>query len=214
MATCMQVTPRSSFVQPVEFLPRNEPVQKKAQPVHQLSKPAAVSKPSSVWEKESFSFRDFIDMINPLQHLPVISTIYRKLSGDEIGDAPRVVGGAIFGGFLGSLVTGVVSALANVFSSRTTGKDLGDHVMAMAKPAQPETAKVSHSDHAAMANPATPPAPEMATPEPVAMQQATPAERLAAGELQPAQAKMEAAIAHYRQHVITDEIKRDSDYWA
>ncbi len=28
------------------------------------------------------SFWDFVDIVNPLQHVPVINTIYRELTGD------------------------------------------------------------------------------------------------------------------------------------
>ena len=31
---------------------------------------------------DGFSFLDVLDIINPLQHLPVISTLYRQVTGD------------------------------------------------------------------------------------------------------------------------------------
>ena len=33
---------------------------------------------------DGFTFSDLMDIINPLQHIPVVSSIYRSLSGDEI----------------------------------------------------------------------------------------------------------------------------------
>ncbi|MEC7538792.1 MAG: hypothetical protein VYB59_16055, partial [Pseudomonadota bacterium] len=54
---------------------------------------------------------DLIDMINPLQHIPVVSSIYRAITGDEISPAARLAGGALFGGpigFAGAYVSGVV----------------------------------------------------------------------------------------------------------
>lgn len=68
-----------------------------------------------------------LDVINPLQHLPVISTIYRHITGDEISPAARIAGGALFGGPVG-LAMGVVNAA--VVSN--TGKDVGQTVLAMA----------------------------------------------------------------------------------
>jgi hypothetical protein len=51
--------------------------------------------------ENQLSFGDFIDVINPLQHIPIISSMYRKVSGDEIADAPKFVGAALYGGPLG-----------------------------------------------------------------------------------------------------------------
>ncbi len=54
---------------------------------------------------------DLIDVINPLQHIPVVSSIYRAITGDEISPGARLVGGALFGGpmgLAGAYVSGVV----------------------------------------------------------------------------------------------------------
>lgn len=68
-----------------------------------------------------------LDVINPLQHLPVISTIYRHITGDEISPVARIAGGALFGGPVG-LAMGVVNAAV----VGNTGKDVGQTVLAMA----------------------------------------------------------------------------------
>ena len=47
---------------------------------------------------DGFGFDDFLDLINPLQHIPIISTIYREITGDTISDGARIFGGALFGG--------------------------------------------------------------------------------------------------------------------
>ena len=52
---------------------------------------------AAAWGEDGFTFGDLLDLINPLQHLPVISTLYRKLTGDEIAPAPRLLGGGLFG---------------------------------------------------------------------------------------------------------------------
>jgi hypothetical protein len=49
-----------------------------------------------------FTFADLIDIINPLQHIPILSNIYRKLSGDTIDPAARIAGGTLFGGPIGA----------------------------------------------------------------------------------------------------------------
>jgi hypothetical protein len=77
-----------------------------------------------------FSFLDFIkgiiDIINPLQHIPVISTIYRHMTGDEISPAARIAGDALYGGPIGAAV-----AVANVAVESHTGKDIGETMFAM-----------------------------------------------------------------------------------
>ncbi len=72
------------------------------------------------------SFKDVIDTINPLQHIPVISTVYRKLTGDDDpGAVPRVLGGLLYGGPVGFILEAVNSAIDD-----STGKDVGGHVWA------------------------------------------------------------------------------------
>jgi hypothetical protein len=77
----------------------------------------------NLWENSKMGFGDFVDIINPLQHLPVIATIYRNRTGDTLGFASRVIGGALWGrigGFVSGAVNGVVDWL--------TGRDIGDHI--------------------------------------------------------------------------------------
>ena len=73
---------------------------------------------------DGFSFFDLIDIINPLRHIPIVSSIYRHLTGDELDAATRVLGGALFGGEIGA-----VAALVNVVVDEATGKDVGDHAL-------------------------------------------------------------------------------------
>ena len=77
------------------------------------------------WQDGDFSFGDFLDIINPLQHLPIVATFYRNWTGDQIGMAPRVIGGALWGR-IGGMVSGIVNSLVEAFS----GKDVGDHIYA------------------------------------------------------------------------------------
>jgi hypothetical protein len=68
-------------------------------------------------------FGDFIDIINPLQHLPIVATLYRNKTGETIGLASRVIGGALWGR-IGGFVAGIANGVVNWF----TGKDIGDHI--------------------------------------------------------------------------------------
>ncbi|HEX2116212.1 MAG TPA: hypothetical protein VHM01_17550, partial [Alphaproteobacteria bacterium] len=53
--------------------------------------------------KDELTFSDFLSVINPLQHIPVVSTLYRWVTGDTIKPAARVVGGALYGGPIGMI---------------------------------------------------------------------------------------------------------------
>ena len=75
---------------------------------------------------DGFSFDDFLDIINALQHIPVVSTIYRHLTGDTIKPFERLAGDTLYGGLWGG-----VSSAANLIFERITGKDFGDTAYAM-----------------------------------------------------------------------------------
>ena len=69
---------------------------------------------------QDFTLDDFIDIINPLQHLPLISTIYRALTGDKIKPAMRILGDIGYGG-----PSGFVGSCAEVLFEAIFGDDVG-----------------------------------------------------------------------------------------
>jgi len=73
--------------------------------------------------EDGFTFGDLLDIINPLQHIPIISTIYRHITGDEIAALPRMIGGGLFGG-----LAGLGAATVNMIFDEASGKDLGEHI--------------------------------------------------------------------------------------
>ncbi len=73
-------------------------------------------------------FSDLLAIINPLQHLPIIGSIYRALTGDVPHPAARVIGGAIFGGPMG-----MFSAAINAMVEQETGKDLAGLAIAVVR---------------------------------------------------------------------------------
>lgn len=87
----------------------------------QLQAPAA--KPSE--DHSSFSFGDLLDIINPLQHIPVVSTIYRHLTGDTIGTPEKIAGDTLYGG-----LTGLLCSVGDSLFEAATGKSVGDTVYA------------------------------------------------------------------------------------
>jgi len=131
------------------------------------SKPdARAAEPPGLFQDGELSVADLIDVINPLQHIPVVGTIYRELTGDRIGHGARMAGGVLFMGPLGGL-----TALANIVSIEASGKDMGEHALALFK------------DDSA---PATAIAANASTPEPNAASARAPsAEEIALAELLP-----------------------------
>ncbi len=97
-----------------------------------------------------FTFGDLIDIVNPLQHIPVVSTIYRAITGDTIKDFPKIAGDTLYGG-----PEGFLSSLADTVFTKITGKSVGDTMLGWAEdlvsPSTPAATGVA-------ANPAAPPA--------------------------------------------------------
>jgi hypothetical protein len=85
---------------------------------------ASTTAPAKTDSGNSF-FNDVLDVVNPLQHLPVVGTVYRAITGDKIGDVEKIAGNTLYGGPIG-----LVSSLADLAFEKITGKDFGDTVMA------------------------------------------------------------------------------------
>lgn len=90
---------------------------------HSQAAPAAAPKAKS--DDSGFGFDDLLDIINPLQHIPVVSTIYRHLTGDKIETVPKLAGDTLYGG-----LTGFLCSLGDTLFTELTGKSVGDTVYA------------------------------------------------------------------------------------
>jgi hypothetical protein len=117
------------------------------------AKPAPVAAPKDkefrLFSEEGVTLADFIDVINPLQHIPVVSSIYRHATGDELNIVPRVLGGALFFGPIGAAV-----AVVNAIVEGITGKDAGEHVIAfLEKNSEPENKYFVERDQPRMPQP-------------------------------------------------------------
>jgi hypothetical protein len=79
------------------------------------------------------NFDDFIDMINPLQHIPLVSSIYRAVTGETINPISRIAGDTMYGGIFG-LASAGLSALGavgdEVVAANNGGKSISDTVAA------------------------------------------------------------------------------------
>ncbi len=88
--------------------------------------PSADQKPASKSSDWDFSFHNLLDIINPLEHLPIIGTIYRAITGTHIGIPEKIAGDALYGGLWGA-----VSGAADAAFEAVTGKDFGSTVLAL-----------------------------------------------------------------------------------
>jgi hypothetical protein len=94
-------------------------------PAEPYREPAEDGKPH-IWAQKGFQFHDLLDIVNPLQHLPIVGPVYRWITGDTIGNLPRIAGDALYGGLIG-----LASGLVNVLVKEETGKDIGETVLAL-----------------------------------------------------------------------------------
>ena len=83
---------------------------------------------------DQFGFRDLLDMVNPLHHVPVVGHVYRELTGDEIKPIARIVGGAAFSGPIG-----VASALIDTVVTEETGTSMAGNAYNLAFNREQET---------------------------------------------------------------------------
>ena len=90
-----------------------------------------------------YTFFDLIDMINPLQHIPVVSNLYRAITGDEIRQEVRMAGNVLFGALTGPV--GVAMGVGSAAVDYASGKPVGDHVLAAVAPNLEATLREEYS---------------------------------------------------------------------
>ncbi len=82
---------------------------------------------TSSQNQDEFTFGDFIDMINPLHHIPVVNNLYRHFTGDTIKPIGKIIGGGLFGG-----VIGASAGLVNTIVTHETGTDITGNALSVA----------------------------------------------------------------------------------
>ena len=70
---------------------------------------------------DGFNFRDVLDLINPIQHIPVLGNIYRSITGDIAAPAIRIAGGALFGGPIGAAFAAASVVLKRLIKPELNG---------------------------------------------------------------------------------------------
>ncbi|CAO3438774.1 hypothetical protein [Azospirillum doebereinerae] len=74
-------------------------------------------------DRMSVGFEDLLDMVNPLQQLPVVSSVYREATGENISIPARLAGGFLFGG-----PAGLIGSAAMVLFEEVTGDSVLGHL--------------------------------------------------------------------------------------
>jgi|GEM_PF-4892303 len=95
-------------------------------PTQLVVSPKADAASDSFWGEDGFGLGDVIDAINPLQHIPIVSTFYRELTGDTIATGPKMIGGGLIGG-----VIGFFASAADALIEQVSGSSTSEHVMAL-----------------------------------------------------------------------------------
>ncbi|WP_372395982.1 hypothetical protein ABMY26_12180 [Azospirillum sp. HJ39] len=97
---------------------------------------AARSEPARTPEnKLSLGFEDLVDAVNPLQQLPVVSSVYREATGETISIPARLAGGFLFGG-----LPGLIGSAAMVAFEEVTGDSVLGHIGSLIDGEEPTTA--------------------------------------------------------------------------
>jgi hypothetical protein len=78
---------------------------------------------TAFWGDDGFTFGDLVDVVNPLQHIPLVSWAYRALTGDQIAPGAMALGGGLFGGLAG-FTLGTAQAMIEGSTGKTTGENL------------------------------------------------------------------------------------------
>lgn len=106
----------------------------------------------------NFSFGDFIDVINPLQHIPGVAEVYRAVTNDQISDQARKTGNTIYGIALGGPVgLGVMLAYNALGDRLETVKDVATptpdpEVIAKTEGVEPVSIAVSSTNNLSVKN--------------------------------------------------------------
>jgi len=73
--------------------------------------------------ESDLAFDDVLDFINPLQHIPIIGSIYRAVTGDTIKPEVQVAGSIAFGLATGSVLASAATGIASALYEENTGTE-------------------------------------------------------------------------------------------
>ncbi len=153
----------------------------------------------------SMNFDDFVDMVNPLQHIPVVSTIYRAVTGESINPVSRIAGDALYGGVFGLASAGLSAAGAigdEIIAANNDGKSASGTLIAALFDTEKD-ATVQVAENTAPAAPAAATVADETTTTPAAAAEAALAQETVVAEENTAQMTMLAAAAPAEEKLMT-----------
>ncbi len=89
---------------------------------------SSIPKGPSLFGEDGMTVADFFSVINPLQHLPLVGSLYREITGDTIKPGARMLGGMLFGGPMG-----LVGGAFNAAVENDIGADPAGALLALAR---------------------------------------------------------------------------------
>ncbi|WP_153772093.1 hypothetical protein [Labrenzia sp. CE80] len=104
-------------------------------------------------------FSDLLDILNPLQHIPGVSEIYRSVTGDQMSEGARFAGNALYG-----LALGGPLGLAGMTAYSMVGQAADTHFSA--DPALQEAGDILRTSQTMASNTDTPPPPPVPPKKP------------------------------------------------
>jgi hypothetical protein len=125
---------------------------------------AASGGESSFFGEDGLTFRDVLDAVNPLNHIPVISDMLASATGHTASTASRLVGGTLMGGPIG-----FVASLASVIFESSTGASPAQAVYAALTDEPPASTQLAEASPEAADTPM-----ELASLAPAGVSERTP----------------------------------------
>jgi hypothetical protein len=112
----MIASPGHAGARPASLLAQSAPADSSAAPADAPAQP-----------HEGF-FHHLWNVVNPLQHVPVIGTLYRAITGEHLDAVEKIAGDTLYGGLWGA-----VSSVADVAFEGLTGRSFEDTALALFK---------------------------------------------------------------------------------
>jgi hypothetical protein len=91
--------------------------------------------------EHGIALSDVIDILNPLQHIPFVSSLYRELTGDTISPTCNIIGGTLMGGPIG-----LIGSVCDTVIAQEQGKGVGDSLVAMLSPADSTQTQIADAN--------------------------------------------------------------------
>ncbi|MFK7866525.1 MAG: hypothetical protein AB8B77_03700 [Alphaproteobacteria bacterium] len=105
------------------------------------------SEKQGLFGENGFEFSDLVDVINPLQNIPIVNSLYQNATGDETSTGARLMGGTLYGGPIGLL-----GAIIDLATQNATGKTIGGNVLSAVGVNQDKTDQASLDQDAKKTN--------------------------------------------------------------